>query len=667
MSVSATPAPPPDDHSPRRPQRGQGDQHEQPGASAGEPPQRPGRAPRRARGEHDPTDPPATGTASSTARGPAREPDGRPEPVDPAPTVEPIEPVEPVEPVEVGDRGDAGGSSQASRLVSLAVGEFNLVQGTDGRPYAVERDGASVALPLRASNGQGLRQRLSRRYFTLTGVAPGGSALADALTVIEGLAADADPVPVWLRVARDPCGAIVLDLGDPTGRAVLIRPGAWHLLERSPVLFRRTNLTGTLPIPATTQTTGQTHGHTPGQSTGRPDGHPDRHPDGHPDGRTPGQADRLRPNVSALPSAVPTRLSGLLGLTGLMGLRGLLNVDEEGFRLLVGWLLAALVPDIPHPILALLGEQGTAKSTAARFAVGLIDPSPAPLRTPPRDVRSWAVTAAASWTVALDNLSTVPGWFSDTLCKAVTGDGIIERTLHSDDDVTVLAFRRVIALTSIDAGALAGDLAERLLPVELHPIHPDARRPDADVEAAYRASAPAALGALLDLLAAVLEELPTVHPERLPRMADFARLLAALDVVTGWTTLPDYLDRAAEGQRQVVDADPLAAAVFTLLDGQAVGWTGTPTDLHDALTTTYTAQHGQYGPLPKDWPTARTLTGRLRRIAPALRDHGVTITEQRTMTARLVHLTRTTTDTARTADADPTRADADADAEEVQR
>jgi hypothetical protein len=155
---------------------------------------------------------------------------------------------------------------------------------------------------------------------------------------------------------------------------------------------------------------------------------------------------------------------------GLGRLRSLLNAEEREFRLIVGWLVAALIPDMPHPIMALRGEQGSAKSSTAQMLANLIDPSPAPLRSVPRDIKQWAVTASASWAVALDNVSAVPGWLSDTLCKAVTGDGYVDRVLYSDDDVTVLAFRRVILMTSIDPGALAGDLAERLLVIELKPI-----------------------------------------------------------------------------------------------------------------------------------------------------------------------------------------------------
>jgi hypothetical protein len=106
--------------------------------------------------------------------------------------------------------------------------------------------------------------------------------------------------------------------------------------------------------------------------------------------------------------------------------------------------------------------------------VTLIDPSPAPLRAAPKDVQAWTVQAAASWTVMLDNVSSIPAWFSDTLCKAVTGEASVDRALYTNDDVNVLQLQRVIGMTTIDAGAMSGDLAERLLIVELDPIPPSA-------------------------------------------------------------------------------------------------------------------------------------------------------------------------------------------------
>src|ERR1041384_3152080 len=157
---------------------------------------------------------------------------------------------------------------------------------------------------------------------------------------------------VSLRVAGSGSD-LVLDLGRPDGRCVIISPSEWYLSSRSPMLFRRTNLTSAIPE--------------------------------------------------------PERIAG-----GLDRLRELLNVSESGFRLLVAWLVAALFPEIAHAILALAGEQGTAKSTCGRMLVTLIDPSPAPLRSVPKDTDAWNVQAGASWVVMLDNVSTISPAFSDT-------------------------------------------------------------------------------------------------------------------------------------------------------------------------------------------------------------------------------------------------------------
>jgi hypothetical protein len=102
-------------------------------------------------------------------------------------------------------------------------------------------------------------------------------------------------------------------------------------------------------------------------------------------------------------------------------------------------------------------------------------PSPVPLRKPPRDPEGWVTAAQGSWVVALDNLSTVPDWLSDSLCRAATGDGDVRRALYTDSDLAVFAFRRCIILNGIDVGALRGDLADRTLPINLDRIEESAR------------------------------------------------------------------------------------------------------------------------------------------------------------------------------------------------
>ena len=304
---------------------------------------------------------------------------------------------------------------------------------------------------------------------------------------------------------------------------------------------------------------------------------------------------------------------------GLAKLQNLLNTSEESFHLLVAWLIACFIPDLPHPILTFRGEQGTGKSYAAKMVIGIIDPSGAPKRTAPRDIKSWATQAFNSWALCLDNVSIIPDWLSDALCRAVTGDGIVDRALYTDDDVVVLEFRRVLAMTTIDAGALAGDLAERLITIELNLIPDSSRREEGEMDAAYLEAHASILASLFDLLAKVLKVLPDVQLTERPRMADFARILAAVDQVQGWHTMDSYKASARDAVADVLDGEPFAQAIVELVDkAAAVGVEMTTQQILNSVTTP--------DKLPKKWPKDSTRAGgQLKRLAPALRTIGIEV------------------------------------------
>ena len=279
---------------------------------------------------------------------------------------------------------------------------------------------------------------------------------------------------------------------------------------------------------------------------------------------------------------------------------------------LVGALLGISVP-----IILFRGPAGAAKTSAARALAQTIDPSPAPVRAVPRDPESWAVTAGGSCVVVLDNIDTVPAWLSDALCRAVTGEGYLRRALYTDSAISVVAFRRAIILTGIDPGAMRGDLADRLLAIDLPEIDESDRREEGELEDAFRAAHPAILAAILDLTSLVLRTMPSVQLTRRPRMADYGRVLATMDAILGTNGLDRYLAQRSELQREAAGGDRIGSAVIAWMEDQA-GWKGTATELHEAITPERR---------PKDWPTTpRGLSGALRRVAQPLRAAGIRVT-----------------------------------------
>jgi len=465
------------------------------------------------------------------------------------------------------------GPSVADQLADLAAERYTFGSADDGALYALPVDGPPVVRLLRGGR-RSLRAELAAAYAQRSGKAPSATALSDVMLVLEGRC-DAGPVrPLHLRVAPHGDG-VRLDLGRSDGMAVDVGPDGWAIGEpHDGPLFRRTDLTGELPIPER------------GGS--------------------------------------------------LEDLRGLLNVTARDWPLLIGWLVAAYDPRIPRPALLLTGEQGTGKTTTARYLVELLDPGPAPLRSAPRDEHGWAVSASASWVVGVDNLSTIQPWLSDAMCRAVTGDGVLTRRLYTDSDIAVLSFRRALLLTSIDLGALRGDLADRLLTVELERIPAAARRTDGELRRAFEEAHPRILGALLDLLAQVLAALPEARAaltER-PRMADFAEVLAALDLVTGENTTTAYIEAGTRLAADVVEGDPVAAAVRALMSVRQE-WKGSAAELLDLL------EQDDDHRRPRDWPaSARALAGRLLRSAPALRAVGVAVEQGKSNGARWYRLER---------------------------
>jgi hypothetical protein len=460
----------------------------------------------------------------------------------------------PAAPDATGEEDGRRGPSIATKLVCLGNARYTFGRSTEGDPFALPKDGPRIVRSLRGGSDS-LRAELAHGYFASTGKAAPQGALTDAITTLTGAAEQTAPVPLALRVAEAD-GSSWLDLGDAIGRAVRLDKTGWSVVDVAPVLFRRTELTGPLPVPERGGT--------------------------------------------------------------LAELFELVNVSPADQPVVAAVLLAGLLPDIPHPVTFLTGEQGVGKSSAQRILTSVLDASPVPLRKPPTDVESWTVAAAGSWVVGVDNVSHIPPWFSDSLCRAATGDGDVRRRYYTNGELHVFAFRRCVWLNGIDLTGIRDDLADRAVTVRLESLA-GRRREDAALARQWATAHPRVLGALLDIAVRVLGALPTVRLDDPPRMIDFARVLAAVDSILGTDGLGRYRHLADDLAADAVSGDPVLAAIAaTVLQP----WEGTAAQLLTLLDTgrwTFEAR-------PRDWPRdARAMGSVLRRRGPSLRQLGWTV------------------------------------------
>jgi putative DNA primase/helicase len=287
----------------------------------------------------------------------------------------------------------------------------------------------------------------------------------------------------------------------------------------------------------------------------------------------------------------------------------------------------------PYPVLTINGEQGTGKSVFSRMIRSLVDPSAAPIRAVPKDDRDLVVSAGNSWALVFDNLSGVPAWFADALCRLATGSGFATRMLHTDRGESIFDAARPIILNGIPSLTDRADLADRTMTIHLATITEEARNPEDELLTAFEAKRPIILGALLDAVSGALRNLDKVKLERAPRMADLAKWITAAEPSLGWEP-GQFLSAYRDNRREVVEAsfeaDAVAIAIRDwILAAHPDGWTGTPTELLAALNMTTLVSDGTRK--SKLWPlSAQALGNRIERIAPLLRAKGFLIDRRRT-------------------------------------
>jgi hypothetical protein len=139
-----------------------------------------------------------------------------------------------------------------------------------------------------------------------------------------------------------------------------------------------------------------------------------------------------------------------------------------------------------------------------------------------REERELMIAANNGYLLAFDNLSGLPIWLSDALCRLATGGSFAVWQLYTDDEEMLFEAARPILLNGIEEVISRPDLGDRAIFLTLAPIEEAQRRSEAELWRAFEIARPRILGALLDSVVHGLRAMGGVQLGRLPRMADFA-------------------------------------------------------------------------------------------------------------------------------------------------
>lgn len=464
----------------------------------------------------------------------------------------------------VNDRSSSGQSTSVKRdsnkekPLSTADMITEIGLGFDLWHDSEEKAYASIGRRSYSVKSKIFRSLLVARYRQQSGQkVPNAEALSAAILAIEGTAIHDRPEQVAYTRVAEHGDTIYVHLADENDTVIAIGINGWQPCSTPPVRFLRTRGIKALPTP---------------QRGGK-----------------------------------------------LEDLRSLINVPEDGpFALVCAWLAQSFRAKGPYPLLVLLGEQGSAKSTTARVLKGLTDPRALDLRAEQKDLRDLMVACRTNWVLAFDNLSHIPALLSDSLCRLSTGGGFGTRELYSDDEETTFQATRPVILNGIEDFLTRSDLLDRAVIIHHPIINEENRRTEKEIWDRFESESPRVLGAIFDYLAGGLRSVEKVSEKRRHRMADFALFANACEIgLKGTETEFEqaYRDNQSRANEAVLEDSAIVQAVRKLMESREE-WRGTSTELLAGLTQLASESDVK----DRDWPKRpNALSNRLKRLAPNLR------------------------------------------------
>jgi hypothetical protein len=213
--------------------------------------------------------------------------------------------------------------------------------------------------------------------------------------------------------------------------------------------------------------------------------------------------------------------------------------------------------------------------------------------------------------------------------------------LFSNDERMIVNAQRPVILNGIEEFVRRGDLSDRTVFLNLPPIAPSKRRREDEFWAAFNQDQPRILGGLLDAIVGGMRELPSVQLPTLPRMADFAAFGEAVGRALGWkaeTVVADYNRNRREATAPQLEDSLVATAMLENAPRGSDEHTCTASSLLAELSRLVGKKVASSARWPK---SAGWFTTELRRIAPQLRMHGISITFERSSGKRLLTITTT--------------------------
>lgn len=453
------------------------------------------------------------------------------------------------------------GNNELEKIINYIDIEYRLFHDKDGNVYTQNKKTSSIDNLI----NDNFISKLTRDFFNIYNNAPRMQTIKDAITIKSQAAIENSPCEIVYKHTAAIDNDYYLNLNDPINKNVIkINSEGWEIVPNKDINFINENNFYTIPDPAKNN------------------------------------------NID------------------LGKLWGCLNIPKNDEILIITWLIDALRPNTPYPILQLFGEQGTAKSTTQEYLKSIIDPSSSNLSSAPKNKEELYLACQHDHIISYENISTLNEGLQDALCLVSTGSVATRRKLYTDNKQVVYKIFNPIILNGINEVIVQQDLVDRTLSIELPIIK--GRLSTANIANKFKQAQPAILGALLNIFVRALKILPEIEkiplPKRCPsRQIEFVHLGQAISQIMHGernTFLNSYTKNRAILMDDLLQNEPVIAALLIFIEEKNESGSRYKGDyiLHQLIKNRTIYGDG--------WPkNTRSLGQTLNRNATALRARGI--------------------------------------------
>ncbi|MEL7640004.1 MAG: hypothetical protein AAGU21_10215 [Solidesulfovibrio sp.] len=208
--------------------------------------------------------------------------------------------------------------------------------------------------------------------------------------------------------------------------------------------------------------------------------------------------------------------------------------NKEDEMLLLASICAMIRVDIERPILGLIGEPGSAKSSCAKMIRKLVEPRNPICCDTTMDDHNLAIVFKNNDIPLFDNLPSIKKNVSDMFCKSITGGGFEKRMMYKDGDTYSFSFRNGIIFTSIDMPSDRPDFIDRSVIIELERIPETALKSQKQLQESFDCDLPEILSGLFDTVSGALRIEQDIELKKSVRLHEFAIFGSAVCHVLGY-------------------------------------------------------------------------------------------------------------------------------------